>query len=528
MEATPPQYHALVMPRPRRLLLRLMTACLASALVGLGLLHVAHAEDEPAGSKGAYAKIMVIDFEGEIGAMTWAYMDRRIDQAEAEGFDCIVLRIDSPGGTVFHSEKIANRLFDLDSIHTVAWVPVRAISGACMVAMACDEIVMKNAGTIGDCQPILIAAGGAGYQEAGEKIESPLRAIFRKFAEKNGYPTILAEAFVSKNLRVIEVEAQDGTRYFVEQEGYESAEDNDEVVPGHVKETLRRIGAPVVTGEQLLTLTASETVRFGFQKRRFEGPAAPFPEDEQALLATLKAPGAQVLDTKPTFYEEAGRVMLAISGVLAAIVTLAAALTIFQGFGTISIIGGVALILMLLINATADQLYGFPIFLILVGFLLLAAEAFVIPGFGIAGILGVVSVGAGFLFLATGSSLGETDGRLTDAAFMSFAMQFVFSMIAGFVLLMVLSRYFPKIGPGRRMMLAAPDGAPTTYVRADPSLPAVGDVGHATSALRPSGSAEFEGRLVDVVSGGAYLENGTRVRVVGVEGTRVTVAPDEA
>ncbi|MDJ0973207.1 MAG: NfeD family protein [Planctomycetota bacterium] len=510
---------------------RLLVACLATALVGFGFTALADAEDAPGDAPeptGRYKKIMVIDFEGEIAAMTWAYMKRRIDQAEAEGFDCIVLRIDSPGGTVFHSEKISNRLFELNSIHTVAWVPVKAISGACMVAMACDEIVMKNAGTIGDCQPILIAAGGAGYQEAGEKIESPLRAIFRKFAEKNGYPTILAEAFVSKNVRVIEIEAEDGTRYFVEQEGYESADDKDEIVPGHVKETLRRIGNPVVTKEQLLTLTATETVRFGFQKRLFEGPTAPFPADEAQLLAALKAPGATVVDTKPDFYEEAGRVMLAISGVLAAIVTLAAALTIFQGFGTISIIGGIALILMLLINATADQLYGFPIFLILVGFLLLAAEAFIIPGFGIAGILGVASVGTGFLFLATGSSLGDTEGKLTNEAFMAFAMQFVFSMIAGFIAIMALSRFFPKIGPARRMILAAPGDAPTTFVSEDPSLPAIGDVGYTSSALRPAGSAEFAGQLVDVVSGGTFLERGTRVRVVGVEGTRVTVAPDEA
>ncbi len=509
--------------------MRLAALSLATGLLGLLLTQVVFAEDTPStDGEGPYKKIMVLDFEGEIGAMTWAYMKRRIERAEAEGFDCFVLRIDSPGGTVFHSEKIGDRLFELEGIHTVAWVPEQAISGACLVALACDEIVMGSAGTIGDCQPIFIDAGGGGYKEAGEKLESPLRAIFRKYAEKNGYPILLSEAFVSKNLRVIEVEsASDGSRYFVDQDGYESADKRDEIVPGHVKEDLRRIGTPVVTEKQLLTLTARETRRFGFMKRSFEGSAKPFPATESELISALSAPNAVVVGEEPSFYEEAGKVLLAVSGVLAAIVTLAAALTIFQGFGTISIIGGVALILMLLINATADQLNGFPIFLILVGFLLLAAEAFIIPGFGIAGILGVVSVAGGFLFLATGSTLGETEGRLTDTALMAFAMQFVASMIAGFVTLMVLSRYFPMIGPGRRMILAAPDGAPAPAYTADASLPSVGDVGFTSSPLRPAGSAEFAGQLVDVVSGGTFLESGTRVRVVEVEGTRITVAKDE-
>lgn len=508
-------------PQRIRWLVFLLTAAACFAATDAVL-----AEDATPGD-GPYGKIMVVDFEGEIGAMTWAYMKRRIERVKAEEFDCLVLRIDSPGGTVFHSEKIADALFDLEDIHTVAWVPEQAISGACMVAVACNEIVMDRSATMGDCQPIFIASGGGGYQEAGEKIESPLRAIFRKYAEQNGYPIALAEAFVSKNIRVIEVEASsDGSRHFVSQEAYEGAEDRDIVFASYPKEDLRRLGPPVVTDKQLLTLTAREAKRFGFVKRAF--PGHEFPTDEEMVLRSLRRPGATVVQEAPTFFEQAGKVMFAIAGVLAAVVALSVMITLFQGFGTISIIGGCALVVMLLINATADQLYGFPIFLIIVGALLLATEAYIIPGFGVAGILGFLSLGAGFLFLATGSGFGETTGRLTDEAILRFAMQFIVSVVAGFATILLLSRFFPVLGPGKKMMLASPDGSTTVTEAMNTRLPAVGDVGFSSSPLRPAGSAEFSGELVDVVSHGEFIDAGVRLKVIAVEGAQVTVAPDGA
>ncbi|MHC4306777.1 MAG: NfeD family protein, partial [Planctomycetota bacterium] len=43
-----------------------------------------------------------------------------------------------------------------------------------------------------------------------------------------------------------------------------------------------------------------------------------------------------------------------------------------------------------------------------------------------------------------------------------------------------------------------------------------GSVGVAETDLRPAGRADFDGRLVDVKSVGAYIDRGTRVRVVSV------------
>jgi membrane-bound serine protease (ClpP class) len=179
-----------------------------------------------------------------------------------------------------------------------------------------------------------------------------------------------------------------------------------------------------------------------------------------------------------------------------------------------------------LINATADQLNGFPIFLVLLGAILLAAEVFVIPGFGIAGVLGFLAVGAGFLFLAGGATIGEPS---VDASFLyDFGFQFILTALGGMTLLAVLSRWLPSVGPARRLVLAAPEGpSPGSVVDPERAPARVGQRGTARSTLRPSGTAEIDGRLVDVTAVGAFVDPGQVVEVVAVEGNHVDVRPVE-
>jgi len=51
----------------------------------------------------------------------------------------------------------------------------------------------------------------------------------------------------------------------------------------------------------------------------------------------------------------------------------------------------------------------------------------------------------------------------------------------------------------------------------------VGKEGVAETDLRPAGKARIDGRRVDVLTAGEYVEPGTRVKVIRVEGARVFV-----
>jgi membrane-bound serine protease (ClpP class) len=495
----------------------------ALALVWLSGALLARAEEGAHSAAGPFRHVRVVDFDGEIEPVIYAYVARQVEAARAAGVDCLVLRIESPGGTVYHSEKIGDLLVGLpEGIHTIAWVPKAAYSGAAMVALSCREIVMGAAAHLGDAQPGTISPT-EGWTPVGEKAESPLRAKFREYAQKNGYPVPLAEAMVSERIEVLRVRDPAGRDHFVKGEDFRSAAPEAVLVAGFARRDLVQEGPPVVRSGELLTMTAEEAARYGFLGRRF-ADGQPFPPTEAALLAALSAEGGQVEQVAMGFSEEASRVLMTIAGVLSAIVALSVLVLLWQGPGLMTIVGGIALVLVILINATADQLNGFPLFLLLVGFLLLAAEVFVIPGFGVAGILGIASFGAGFLMLAGGATIGDP-GALDAGSAVDFGLQFVFTVLAGMALLFTLSRFLPRVGPARRMILAAPSARPQPTEIPSSTSPLLHRRGLAVSDLRPAGTAEIDGLLTDVTSEGGYVPAGAEVVVVGVEGNLVSVRP---
>jgi membrane-bound serine protease (ClpP class) len=396
-----------------------------------------------------------------------------------------------------------------------------AYSAAAMIAIACDEIVMGADAHIGDAQPITLDPGG-GFTPGGEKIESPLRAKARRYAEANGHPSLLAEAMISERLEVLQIEAPDGTRHFVLGDVYRSSDDGTEVLPGVDKSETRIVRT--VSGEgDLLTLTAQEALAYGLIDRRFDSGegAAAFPEDEEALLVALRAEGGTVHRFGMTFGERASRFLLGLAGVLGALVAISVIVLLWQGPSLMTIVGGVALLLILLIHGTADMLHGFPLFLVGVGILLLATEMFLIPGFGIAGIAGIAAMATGFLLLAAGASIGDTSG-VTSELVIDFGLKFIVTTLVCLFLLMIIPRALPTLGPTRGLVLGPPERPGRAPGGA---APAPGARGIAYSALRPGGTAEIDGRLVDVEADGEFIARGEAVEVVRVEGSRVTVLP---
>ncbi len=53
----------------------------------------------------------------------------------------------------------------------------------------------------------------------------------------------------------------------------------------------------------------------------------------------------------------------------------------------------------------------------------------------------------------------------------------------------------------------------------------VGKEGEAITILRPAGTCDFSGVRLDVVTEGSFIQKGTKVKVIRVEGRRIVVAP---
>ena len=60
----------------------------------------------------------------------------------------------------------------------------------------------------------------------------------------------------------------------------------------------------------------------------------------------------------------------------------------------------------------------------------------------------------------------------------------------------------------------------------DPKI--LGAIGDVISALRPAGSVRVDGKRIDAVSSGSFIDKGKAVRVIEVEGHRVVVEEAEA
>ena len=152
--------------------------------------------------------------------------------------------------------------------------------------------------------------------------------------------------------------------------------------------------------------------------------------------------------------------------------------------------------------------------LIIVGILLLLMEIFIIPGFGISGILGMV-------FLFTGIFL-VTDSFFEGVLFSGGAL----IVIGILVYLSFRTERTRKIW--RRLSLTTRQTLDDGYVGPkEKSEDYLGRIGIAVTLLRPAGTADFDGELLDVVTEGGLIEPNKRVRIVAVEGTRVVVREEK-
>ena len=145
--------------------------------------------------------------------------------------------------------------------------------------------------------------------------------------------------------------------------------------------------------------------------------------------------------------------------------------------------------------------------LIVAGLFLIGAEIF-LPG-GIIGFIG------GMCLLAA-----------IAVGFVAFGMQagiliaLLIVVLAG-VCLAVWIKFFPKTRMGLSLTLSD-DGK--TFKSASPEFAdLLNKEGVVLSTLRPAGIATFDGKRVDVVADGSWIESGKPIKVTRVEGVRILV-----
>lgn len=484
-----------------------------TAIVTLPAFHQAAKPDQP---PRQFEKGVVIELQGVILPQLEKYLDRKLEQARKSGADLVILEIDSPGGVLETSLAIADKLRDLPWARTVAYVPDEALSGAAIIALACDDLLMAPLARLGDAGPI-VAGPDALFRHAPEKIRSDLARRLRDLAAAHGRPPALAEAMVDMNLVVYRVTNREtGEVTYMSQQEIDSSDNPDAWETGPPVLESREGSFLEVNGQravelQLATATVSDMVDL---EQRY-----PVTEPPLVFLRRTVVDRAVDLLNHPLV-----TALLFVVGAIALYVELSA-----PGISVGGLLSGLCFALFFWSRFLGGTAGWLEVILVLAGLAFLAVELFVIPGFGIAGILGLLLMFTGIIMASQNHLIPQTPRGLSQLR--TSLLVLLASGAVSLVGVIVLSRFFGSVPLLNRLILRAPaaddvriataTGKPLPSIRILPAN--VGDWGVADSPLRPAGKAVFGDEYLDVVTEGSFVERGRQVRIIEISGNRIVV-----
>jgi len=472
----------------------------------------------------------VITCKGMIDDGLYKSIQRRTQIALEQGIGYLIYEIGTYGGFLDSADDISKYFILRETwpeagkkARTVAYITTEAISAGAMISVSCQDIIMLENTTIGDCAPI--ALGGTLEGVEREKAESFTRAGFMRAAEANGYPKPLLKAMVTMQIKVYRVKnLQTGDYEFF---------DSDELPKDPNKYDLDNKNL-VVGDDELLTLTASEAFEYGIARTQVKDLAGAL--DFLAARDGVTFAGEPMV-LEPNWSEQMVRWINSPAAMM--VLVMIALLGVYIEFSTPGVgLPGLAALVCFAIIIGSKYLVGLAnwveVALFVVGVLLLMVEIFVLPGFGIAGFLGIICILAGLFGMLIKNPPDELPWPQTlfDWQLLVNQVLWLFLAVAGFaVLAWLLTKYLPRVeflsgltlvptlakqGGEMQVSMTAPPESKTAIIN-------VGDIGEVTSTLRPTGKARFGDAIVDVVATAEFLDKGTKVQITEIHGNRVVV-----
>jgi membrane-bound serine protease (ClpP class) len=453
--------------------------------------------------------VSIVPLSGMIDGGLHDSLERRVDIAKENGSDLIIFEIDTYGGRLEPAFEISEYISNIKYAKTIAFIPTKAISAGALIAISCNEIYMAPQAELGDCEPIVPSSEG-GYKTVGEKIQTVLRTKFRKFAEKNGYPVLLSEAMVTKEIEVYYITTEDRPEgYYISSRGLkEMAEEEKKEIKS------KKL---IIEEGQLLTMHAKEAHEYQFAKA--------IVEDRDSLLKLLNIDKVAITSLETNWSEGMVRFLESIAPVLLGIGLVALWMEFkAPGFGLPGIVGLLCLATVFLSKHLVGLAEAPEIIIFFIGIALLAVEMLVIPGFGIAGISGIIMIVAGLILSFQDFTIPRTPYDVDT--FIKNIFTIMCSLLGSGIAIFLLIKYMPGMPIFNRLVLTASETAQGGYVI--PSQPAGGDdltgrKGQAVTILHPTGKIEVDNRTLDVVTDGEYIEKGQAVEIIEIRGNRIVV-----
>ena len=426
--------------------------------------------------------VYVVPLQGEVSSSQFLFLRRALKEAERNNASAFVIDMQTYGGQVKAAIDNMDALLQT-TVPTYTYINNKALSAGALIALATQKIYMAPTAVIGAAAPVNSGGEDLG-QTMADKTVSTMSAFARGAAQKAGHNPALADSFIRRDAQL-------------------------------------KIGDTVVDGpDSLLTLDATEATRsFDGKNLLAEGIAATLPDmlhmaGLTASVHRVDPTGFELLATYLTLLSP----LLLFGGIVGAVVEMKT-----PGFG----FPGITSIICFTLFFTGSYVAGLagweaPV-IFLLGFGLIISEVFLHPGTVLPGVLG--------LLLLVGSLLwAMVDHYPTQPLVPSSTMlvrpllNLVVATVLACAAVYFLAKHLPGTSLYRRIVLAAttPSGGllQTGHLQSGVTP---GLTGVARTMLRPSGKAEIDGLLVDVVSEGGFVDAGAALRVIAVEGTRIVV-----
>ena len=135
----------------------------------------------------AAERVDTITIDGAIGPATAGYIVRAVDQAAADSAQCLVIRLDTPGGLLESTTTIVQKLLS-SPVPVVVFVgPPGAVAGSagCFITLAADIAAMAPGTTIGAAHPVSVGGNptGGGEEKPDETMKQKLENYSVSFIE---------------------------------------------------------------------------------------------------------------------------------------------------------------------------------------------------------------------------------------------------------------------------------------------------------------------------------------------------------
>jgi membrane-bound serine protease (ClpP class) len=154
------------------------------------------------------SSVKMVIVEGVINPITERFVVNAIDEAEKEHAECIIIKMDTPGGLASATHNIVKKILNakVPVVTFIAPKGARAASAGVFIALASDIIAMAPMTHIGAAHPVAI--GGAKQDKAiTDKITNDLVASVKSIAKKKGRNAEWAESAVRESASITEEEA---------------------------------------------------------------------------------------------------------------------------------------------------------------------------------------------------------------------------------------------------------------------------------------------------------------------------------